>query len=49
MKLFLNEGGNQMNLEAYIQQLLGTDEPLCMEVEPSFILVLPDEEEQSYD
>jgi hypothetical protein len=35
-----------MNLEEYVKQLLGTDEELHMEVEPSFVLCLPDEEER---
>jgi hypothetical protein len=35
-----------MNLEEYIKQLLGTNEQLYMEVEPSFVLFLPDVEEQ---
>jgi hypothetical protein len=42
-------GGDRMKLEAYVQQLLGTDEPLFMEIEPSFILFLPEEETQDDD
>lgn len=38
-----------MNLEAYVSQLLGTDEPLLMEIEPSFIVFLPEEETQDDD
>jgi hypothetical protein len=35
-----------MTLEEYVRQLLGTDEELLMEVEPSFVLCLPDEEDR---
>lgn len=38
-----------MNLEAYVTQLLGTDAPLLLEIEPSFILFLPEEETQDDD